>query len=342
MKNKNESKSESLIDDIDEVKSLKIQNSSFINHTPDLKSDEEIMVKSKTHLTNPSVDNLSRLEKIRKSSIFYRIFHKLREGSMRGVAILFIRLCIGVGILTIPYYMKVYGGVIGVVMLVLAALVNYFMYSFLAEVGNKTGIQDFLILNKRYAPKVIQNIFKITYMFDLVSSIFFYMIVGYNVFEYLACSFNLIPEKWYEDKEALKLKTYDFKVILFRFIYNIASFTLLLPFMFKKDLGALQCVTNCYIFVFIILCLFIFVEMGFFRINLQDMVSFNVNYIYSSPTFEWLQSFFGIMSTFYAQQYFFSIRKELMYPTTRRLRKMTRMSMCSLCIITLMIGKLHF
>jgi hypothetical protein len=108
--------------------------------------------------------------------------------------------------------------------------------------------------------------------------------------------------------------------------------------MFKEDLGALRTVTNFYLGAWMLLCAFIFIEMGYFRSHLQSEPDFNVNYLVSPISFEWLQSFFGVMSTFYAQQYFFSIRKELMYPTTRRLRKTTLISMSSLFVICLMIG----
>lgn len=297
------------------------------------------MVKSKQHLVHPSLEDLSRLNEIRKSNVFSRIFRGVSEGSMRLTALFFVRLCIGVGILTLPYYIKVFGGVVGVCILLLSVGVNYLMYSFLAEVGNQTGLHDFLILNRRFNPVCVQKIFKITYLLDLMSSVFFYMILAYNMFEYILTFVGILPDSWYVDDSRSSLRTYHGPVFLMRFIYNVCSLGLLLPFMFRKDLGALKTVTHVYIISMGVLCLFILVEMPFFRKSLQTNSDFHVNYVYSPPSGQWLESFFGLMSTFYAQQYFFSIRKELMNPTTKRLKKTSFISMSALFVLCLAIGE---
>ena len=126
-----------------------------------------------------------------------------------------------------------------------------------------------------------------------------------------------------------------------RFIYNVVCIILLLPFIFKPDLGALKTITNNFLLVLVLLCLFIFIEMGFFRVHLEKMDNFKVDYIVSKPTPDWLGSFFGIMLAYYAQQYIFSIRKELMHPTTKRLKKLSMLTMISLFILFLLIGKIY-
>jgi len=331
-----------ILNNIEETESIEEIDSNFINEIPNLLTNEEIMVKSKSNLVRPSTENLSRLEEIRRSNVFIRVFHKMEEGSMRGVVLLFLRLCIGVGILTLPFYMKIYGCLFGSVIFVLAAMVNYFMYKLLIEVGNETGIQDYLILTKRYTSTFIQKLFKFTYLFDLISSVIFYMILVYNIFEYLLCFFNLIPDDWFQDKTNFTLKTYDPKVIILRTVYNFLSFFLLLPFMFKKDLGSLRSISSYYLLMLSVLCIYIFIEMGFFRANLHKRETFHVDYIITTPSGEWVESFFGIMLAYYAQQYFFSIRNELMHPTTKRLKKTTYLTILFLCIISLLIGIFEF
>ena len=297
------------------------------------------MVKSKPHLEEASQKDLDRLRQIRKLNVFSRVFRSFSEGSMRLTALFFVRLCIGVGILTLPYYIKVFGGVVGVSVLFLAVVVNYLMYSYLAEVGNQTGLNDFVILNRRLNPVIVQSVFKVTYLLDLISSVFFYMILAYNVFEYMLNFAGVLPDSWYVDDSRASLRTYHWPVLLMRFAYNVCSMALLLPFMFRKDLGALKAVTRAYILAMGALCLYILAEMPFFRASLQRSADFHVDYVYTQPSGEWLQSFFGLMSTFYAQQYFFSIRKELLHPTTKRLKKTTAISMASLCGLCLLIGE---
>ena len=333
-------KEEGFLENLEENKSVSLEDETPLQ--PELLSNEQVMIEEKKHLVRPSNENLSRLESIRKSNVFVRMFHKMSEGSMRGVTLLFIRLCVGVGILTLPYYMRVFGGLVGGLMLFLAAAVNYLMYVYLIEVGNDSGIQDFLILTKRFTPLPIQKLFKFTFLFDLVSAILFYMIMVYNMFEYLLSFTNLPPASWYKPDDSKSFKTYHPPVILLRFIYNVVSVIVLLPFMFKKDLGALQTMSNYYLLVLLVLCIFIFIEMGFFRVNLQKMDDYKVEYLSTTPSGEWLESFFGVMLAYYAQQYFFSIRNELMHPTTKRLKKTTFLSMGSLFFICIFLGILFW
>ena len=50
------------------------------------------------------------------------------SGSMRGVIIMWVRMTLGIGILTLPKYVMVYGAVLGVIFIFIAALINYWAY----------------------------------------------------------------------------------------------------------------------------------------------------------------------------------------------------------------------
>jgi hypothetical protein len=273
---------------------------------------------------------------------FQGFIHSLHDNNIRSVTLLFVRFCIEVGILTLPFYMKVYGGVTGTLMFLLAAYVNYLMYTFLQSVGEATETHDFMGLTRLLTPWYIQKIFKVTYLFDLTSVIFSTMIILYNIFQYLVAFVDLIPEDWYQNKELLVLKTYHPPVVMYRFLFNFISFLLFLPFMFRPNLGGLKTISNNYLVVLVILCIFILIEMGFFRANLSKQADFTVNYFYSTPSGEWVGSFFGIMLAFYAQQYFFCVRKELVHPTAERVRTTTKFSMIILSILFVILGKFFF
>jgi hypothetical protein len=66
-----------------------------------------------------------------------------------------------------------------------------------------------------------------------------------------------------------------------------------------------------------------------------------VNYTFSAPNKEWLDSFFGVMSSYYAQQFFFTIKGHLRRPTTSRVKKLSLISMSSLFVLYSSIGN-HF
>lgn len=335
---------EDLIDNKEEVVSVEgYYSQEHIKNC--LNEGEKMMVEEKPHLINPSVDNLSKLSKIRRSNAFVRMFHSMNEGSLRGVALLFVRLTFGVGILTLPFYMKQFGCLFGVLVLFLTGYVNYLMYSFLAEVGNEDGAQDFLVLVKRFTPRSIHLVFKYTFLLDLMSMIIFFTILLYNIFGYLMAFTGLVPDEWFENKAQYKYKEFSKPMFLVRGIYLLVSFLFLLPFMFKKSLGALKTISNYYLTVLMCFVLFIVIEMAFFRVNLEKRKDFKVDYVISKPKVEWIEYFFAVLLSYYSQTYFFAIRNELMHPTTKRLKKLSLYSvlmmflfftvLCTVCYICL-------
>lgn len=47
---------------------------------------------------------------------------------MRGVIIMWVRMTMGIGILTLPKYVMIYGAITGVILILLSALINYWSY----------------------------------------------------------------------------------------------------------------------------------------------------------------------------------------------------------------------
>lgn len=287
----------------------------------------EFMTKQKSFLIKPTKSSMVRLSQIRDSGLFARIFHPMKEGSLRGVTIMFIRMTLGVGILTLPYYMKMYGGLLGTFILIFAALVNYWTYAILTEIGNETKVPDMIILTKMYCNTWIQKLFKVTLLVDYVSMVVFYMIMIYNVIMYLIGQLDLVPDSWYENKQLLEFRQYSPPLIVIRCCYCLGIILFLLPFIFRETLGALQKISNYSLMILCILVLYIIIEMGFFRKNLQKNEDFHVDYLSAPPKITWLECFFGVMLSYYSQTYFYSLRSELMHPTTRRLKKVSRLSM---------------
>lgn len=58
---------------------------------------------------------------------------------MRGVILMWIRMTLGIGILTLPYFVKVYGAVLGLLIIILSAILNYITYVFIFEASYYSG-----------------------------------------------------------------------------------------------------------------------------------------------------------------------------------------------------------
>lgn len=345
---------EQLLDDSIQVERLNethiVQNISmdYRDSNPSfMPKDEEVIifdpetkqvVESKPHLVKPSREKLARLLKIRKYNFFKRIFHTMEPGSLRKGVLLMIRMTVGVGILTLPHYVSVFGCLVGVLMIALAGIVNYLVYAFIAEVSNETGIYDYVLLTKRYCNKVVRSIFRYSYLLDLMSLPILVYIMTWNVLEYLIAFSGLANDDWYSDKETLTFNEYHPTILGIRAAYCVVSFVLILGLLFKKDLGSLQIVGNIFLVFLLLLLVVILTEMGFFRRNLRDLPDFTVTYISKMPTIKWIECFFSVMLSFYCQPYYFSIRNELMHPTKKRLKKMIGLSIGTISFFFMLIG----
>lgn len=262
-----------------------------------------------------------------------------RKENIFNVSIIFIRLCVEVGIFTLPYFMKVYGGLVGIILFFTASFVNYLCYTYLAEVGNETNTNNFVDLVKLLTPGWVLKVFKVTYFIDLVTGISFPMVVLYNLSLFLMSFTGFVPKEWYQNVNTMELKHYYGPVFLSRFVYFVVIVTCMLPFILIKDYSGLQRITKYYILVLGVLCVYIFSEMYFFREHLKKNRKLNVNYIYSTPNEKWVESFYGVLISYYAQQFFFNIRNHLKNPSTKRLKKVTGYSMSTLCLVFILIGK---
>lgn len=61
------------------------------------------------------------------------------EGSLRGVVLLWVRMTLGIGILTLPYFFKIFGANLAVIILISAAYINYLTSVFILEASYFTG-----------------------------------------------------------------------------------------------------------------------------------------------------------------------------------------------------------
>ena len=91
--------------------------------------------------TKPTQSTLEYLDYVRGLPFHQRLFRKFKQGSLRGTIITWVRMTVGIGIFAIPHYIKNYGVLMGVFVLTIAALFNYYTFKLIFDVvlhSNKT------------------------------------------------------------------------------------------------------------------------------------------------------------------------------------------------------------
>jgi len=90
-------------------------------------------------ISNTWKSQIESIQEIQNLGFLKRVFRTLNTGSMRGVVLMWVRMTLGIGILTLPFYIKTYGANLGLIILILSALINYYTYVYIFEASYYTG-----------------------------------------------------------------------------------------------------------------------------------------------------------------------------------------------------------
>ena len=290
-------------------------------------------------LSNPTLEDINKLDSVRRLSWFNRNFRGMKTGSLRGVIIMWIRMTLGIGILTLPFYIKQYGGLTGIFALLLAASANYLAYSFIFEASFFTGKKNYPDLIEALLGKTILRVFRITFILDLTSTIMIYCIVSWNLCEYIMYFFRIGEEHWDEwiiDKDKLLFDEMHPTIFMIRGFFFYGIFLLTIPLFLKKSLESLQKVTICYLISLFTLVGIILVELPFFKSAYKhEDTGFRLT---KQPQYNGIECFFGLCISFYVQPFIFSLRGELLLPSLKRTKKISRISISIEFLIFLVLG----
>ena len=86
---------------------------------------------------------------MRERNIFSRTVGKLGPGSLRGSILNMCNTAIGAGVLSLPFAFKRNGIIVGVVLVILAAISAYFSLMILVNLGSKYKIYNYSSLAER-------------------------------------------------------------------------------------------------------------------------------------------------------------------------------------------------
>jgi amino acid permease len=283
--------------------------------------------------SKPSTSMIDNLEKRRSKSFFKRIFTKLGPGSLRGASINFIRMSTGVGIMALPFYVSKFGMFLGVLFIILGGFLTYLaiLFNFQAQKMCKKKQIDEIV--KFFLPNVMAKIFKVTISLDLVMPPMIYIVMGWNIFNYVLYIFGFVKQEWIVDPFVLEFNDYNPMLFLIRVGLLHMVFFLMIPLFLKKTLESLKFLSIIFLGVFLFLVIIVFIQAPFFFKKYRDPT--NPSEITS---FEWFKDInnlsslkygFSILLAFYCQPYVFSIRNQVLLPTMRRLKKVTNVNLIS-------------
>jgi amino acid permease len=287
--------------------------------------------------SNPSKSMLDRLDKTRELPCYKRVFRSIGPGSLRGAIINFIRMTTGIGIMALPLYLSKFGIFFGVIFLILSGVLTYnaFMFNFEAQaISKKNQLVDIV---KFFMPTWVVKIFKVTIMLDLLCTPIVYVVMGWNIFNYILYIFGQFKQNWIIDPYKLLFNDYDPLLFIVRIVFLHIVFILLIPLYLKKTLESLKIVSQMFLGIFVLLIIIIFIQAPWYYQKYhhpddsQDKT--DVLMFKSLNDLSCLKYGFSILLAYYGQPYVFPIRNQLIQPSMRRLKKISRMNLFTNLVI---------
>ena len=299
-------------------------------------NDEETAV-----LLQKPVSTISR-PPLPKNFIKRNFCRKLSPGSLRGAIINFMRIALGIGMFTLPFYVKQLGLLNSLITIIFTGLGSYYSFLIIFEASEKSGKKNLHEIIRKVLGKGFYNMSLVTLFFDFMSSILIFSVTGWNLFQYLMYSEGFFKKEWIVDENTLAFDesnpvVREYRYIFFFFIFVISSFNLT-----NEKMDKMKYISLIYIIIVIISVFYILFQMPFFRQAYISKNEITLTYISTKPSYKWLQSFFSILSCFNAQIYVLDIKKDLFNPSLRRLKKMAKIGISIEILIFGSIGLISY
>lgn len=293
--------------------------------------------------SNPNEEMLAGLNKKKTQNFFQRNFSPLKGGSLRAVVIYWVRMTMGIGIMALPFYLKQLGMLTGALIILLAGCMSYFSFKYIFQAQYYTGKKDIVEITRKFVPAWMVSVFTYSLMIDVLSSLLIYLVVSWNLFSYLLNMFGLIRDEWIDDPDTVKLHEYMLPVFLIRAGFLHLIFFIMIPLLLKRSLESLKFVSIGFMTSLIFLILVLFGQSFLFYREYHDDAKpdkkTTVSYFYKPFwNLKFFSYLYSIILAFYVQPFIMSLRKELLVPSMKRLKKVARISIGFELFVFILLG----
>ena len=276
-----------------------------------------------------------RLKEIREMNFFSRNFRALQFGSMRGVIVMFLRLTLGAGVFTLPFYVSKFGYIVGPILILLAGYVSMQSFFEIAEASEDSGKNNYFELIEHYLGRKTMQVFKVTYFLDISSSPICAMIVIYSLMKLILGMTGLADPAWIKNVQKGEWDEDLFEVKIVRGCFFFLFYWLSVSFLLKKNLFFLQKVNVLIIGALVSLLVYTLLELPFFGNAYKGKIT-RTAFMPVDKT--WLENIFALLMAYYAQPFLFSLKEQLLLPTVDRMKKVARNTIIIEAVVFSVLG----
>ena len=274
----------------------------------------------------PTIEDFLKLERLRSTPFSKKIFEGLQKGSLSSAVILWVRMTMGIGVMTLPYYISYFGVLSGSIALLIGGLFSLMSFSFIFEACDVSGETNYKDLIDQMLPGIISVMFKYSYLYDLCIVLILYSVVGWNLFCYFLGFTGFLKPEWIRDHNKMLLYEYNPEVFTIRAIFFLVIFIFSTPLFLKKTLGRMKNIAYGFLAVMVGFQVYIMAEGPFFRSYYESKNELQVEYLSKTPSPIWITNFFAMVCSYYVQPFILLLRDQVVNPTLKRSRRLATYS----------------
>ncbi len=154
-----------------------------------------------------------------------------------------------------------------------------------------------------------------------------YSVFGYKMFQFLLFKMSML-DNWIDNRDKVTFHEYEPGMMLIRFFYFLIIFLIITPLLLMKNLDKMKPIANLFLLTMVLVIIVILIEGSFFRsfyISSPDK-EYKYEAFMTTPSIVWIVTFFQILLSFYVQPFVLELRKQLLKPSFKRLKKVAAYS----------------
>ncbi len=248
----------------------------------------------------------------------------------------------GIGLFALPYFVKQIGLLGSLSLISVCMLLNYFATLFIFQASKLVKRDTYLEVARILLGDKYFKILRVSIFLEYFNILILYCVVCWKLFQFMAYYSGFFISEWLVDKEILSFDEFNpfvFKtrIIFFMIIYLVSSYNLA-----KKKISSTRYISLLFVLSVMGLISLIVLESFSFRDYYISHDKYSVEYYVKNPKLEWIICFFTILFAFNNQIIILDLKKELFYPTYRRLRRLTRYTLLICFLGTTLIACLGY
>ena len=289
--------------------------------------------KSEFLIQNPSSNIIKT-----KTLNFFKKYNIIKEGSVVSSIITFMKISLGIGFFTLPHYIKNLGILNSIIIILLNSILTFFSFKFIFEASEKTSKSNFQDIVKNLLGGFFYNVSIVTLFLDYFSSILVEFIMSWNLLQYLLFFCGFFKNEWVLDLKTLQFNENNLEISILRFCYFSILFFVSKNKLKNGKFEKMRYLSFYYLVTIISIIFFLLYQMPYYKNQYINNNQLEINYLFTKPSFKWLQASFSILGCFNSQIYILDIKKELKIPNLSNLNKIVKIGIIYEVLIFSIMG----